>query len=183
VKSRFALVILTVMVLMLTLTCRTYQIGAAFEARENSLSTGVAVSFDINSYLENSVSFFSEMYPESSNLSAIAFGYDFDFKYPFNVYEFYSFDGRILLFPIIGADFRVLFATLDNSSETSLPQKEKNQPMGLGFKIGGGFDIYISDYFFVRGKVYYQPEFLSIGNSYSGIRFNINVGWNPDYWW
>jgi hypothetical protein len=166
-KVKISLIVLAI--IFFHLSCKSfqlgenYQLGIASEPREKSNALGSFFTFD-NEIVEGTLSFFPEMYPANERISSLGFGLDLTYKLPFYLSK------NIGIFPMFGIDSRYINITSNTGDDSP-----KN--FGIGIKLGGGIDINIFPALFIRGEAFYQPEFTSFMNSYSGLRFNIGLGY------
>jgi hypothetical protein len=161
--------------------CQTYQIGGALEPRENGNAQGVFFGGDfISENLQYNFVYFPEAHPQAgggfqfqSNSGNYGLGIDMLYKYPF------SFAGNhFSVFPMLGLDmhyFKPYEAALTDDDYTNTPGI--GDFLGIGVKIGVGFDISFTPALFLRAGALYSPEFVSFMQNEPGFRFNVAVGY------
>jgi len=160
---------LVITMVLLLLPCCAHLIGAAYEPREHNHSMGASYTSDLV-FMENSFIYFPSIYPD--RISGQGFGWDVNIRVPFELAK-----QRIILFPIIGCEFRLVYPE-NLSDDTQLPNNNDDVDVfGFGVNIGGGFDFSFTPALFLRGKVFYQPDFAAIGTNYPGLRFNLGLGY------
>ena len=143
--------------------CQSYQVDATIEPRiiynttTNVVKTvGVGLTLD-SEYAGSSFVFF----PNSGRgAEGWGLGYDFDVRYPFHFAN-----DHISVFPMLGLEGRYIKTDMEE------------RPWGIAANLGAGIDISPIPAFFLRGKLTYQPYFLSFMTSYFGFRYSLGLGY------
>ena len=163
-KHKIVSILFPAAVLLLNLACQSYQLGGTMEPREHANAFGGFFAAESNKYVENSLFYIHDMYPGTTVMSGAGIGYDFSVKIPIDFAK-----DRLSLFPMASIEGRYI-----QNNEDDL---DFSDSFGLGVKFGGGLDINFSRFFYLRGKVQYQPGITSWMDSYPGFRYGLALGY------
>jgi tetratricopeptide (TPR) repeat protein len=153
--------------------CQTYQIGAAFEPRENAYAQGAFFTGDwASEHWEASLGYFPDAHPQDGSFQFagghenVGAGMDFLFKYPFHF-----LGNHLSVFPILGLDFRYY------QPNPIIEEPVISDYIGSSIKFGGGLDYSFTESFFLRAKVLYSPDVFSFADNKGGVRYSLNLGY------
>ena len=157
----------TTVLMVLSVACKTYQLGVTAEPRENVNTIGVLLAGDVVNYVESSLIYFPNMYPEEQDNNE-GLGLNLTFKLPLQ-FEM----GIVQIFPMIAVEGRY-YVDLNNEDMFDI----SSDHFGIGVNFGGGIDLSLNRNIFLRGKSLYQPRLASFfEHSYRGFRFSLALGY------
>jgi len=174
--------VLAASALILCIACRTHQIGATFEMRDNASVLGGFLGTDLGEGVETSLVYIHNTRPEIPETSVQSVGCDFILKYPVHFAN-----NHISIFPMAGLEGRYILSFTDiieekisegNILEGNIAEGNwAGGNLGFGVKFGVGMDISFSTFLFLRTTVLYQPEITTFMDGSSGLRFNASLGY------